>query len=62
VNGISFDTAEDVINNSGYSLLQLNDVLSFWQNNTDRSDKLEVLFEIVFDATNNMEIHHSLFL
>jgi len=47
-------TAEDVINNSGYSLLQLNDVLSFWQNNTDRNDKLEVLFEIVFDATNNI--------
>lgn len=46
--------AEDVINNSGYSLLHLNDVLSFWQNNTDRSDKLEVLFEIVFDATNNI--------
>jgi len=49
-------TAEDVINNSGYSLLQLNDVLSFWQNNTDRNDKLEVLFEIVFDATNNINI------
>ena len=47
-------TAKDVINNSGYSLLQLNDVLSFWQNNTDRGDKLEVLFEIVFDATNNI--------
>ena len=47
-------TAEDVINNSGYSLLTLNDVQSFWQNNTDRNDKLEVLFEIVFDATNNI--------
>jgi hypothetical protein len=47
-------TAQDVINNSGYSLLQLNDVLSFWQNNTNRDDKLEVLFEIVFDATNNI--------
>jgi len=46
--------AEDVINNSGYSLLGLNDVQSFWENNTDRNDKLEVLFEIVFDATNNI--------
>lgn len=46
--------SEDVINNSGYSLLQLNDVLSFWQNNTDRNDKVEVLFEVVFDATNNI--------
>jgi len=47
-------TAEDVINNSGYALLQHDDVLPFWQNNTDRNDKLEVLFEIVFDATNNI--------
>lgn len=47
-------TAEDVINNSGYSLLQHDDVLPFWENNTDRNDKLEVLFEIVFDATNNI--------
>ena len=46
-------TAQDVINNSGYSLLQLNEVLTFWQNNTDRNDKKEVLFEIVFDANNN---------
>ncbi len=47
-------TAEDVINNSGYSLLTLNDVSAFWQNNTDRNDKLEVLFEVVFDVTNNI--------
>ncbi len=42
--------AEDVINNSGYTLLQLGDVLSYWDNNTDRSDKVESLFEVVFDA------------
>lgn len=47
-------TAQDVINNSGYSLLQLNEVQSFWQNNTDRDDKKEVLFEVVFDANNNI--------
>ena len=32
--------AEDVIDNSGYTLLQLNEVLSFWENNTDRTDKV----------------------
>lgn len=46
--------AEDVINNSGYSLLKLNEVLPFWSNNKDRSDKKEVLFEVVFDASNNL--------
>ncbi len=47
-------TAQDVIDNSGYSLLQLNEVLDFWQNNTDRNDLKEVLFEVVFDANNNI--------
>jgi starch-binding outer membrane protein, SusD/RagB family len=46
--------AEDVINNSGYSLLKLNEVLAFWSNNKDRNDKKEVLFEVVFDASNNL--------
>lgn len=50
----ALNTAQDVINNSGYSLLQLNEVLPFWQNNTDRNDKKEVLFEVVFDANNNI--------
>jgi len=46
--------AQDVINNSGYKLLQLNEVVPFWENNTPRNDKLEVLFEVVFDANNNI--------
>jgi hypothetical protein len=46
--------AQDVISNSGYSLLKLNEVLPFWSNNKDRSDKKEVLFEVVFDANNNI--------
>ncbi|MEO8109257.1 MAG: RagB/SusD family nutrient uptake outer membrane protein [Ginsengibacter sp.] len=46
--------AEDVINNSGYSMLQLNDVLPYWDNNTDRSDKLESLFDVVFDANSTI--------
>ncbi len=49
----ALSTAEDVINNSGYSLLKLNEVLPFWENNKDRNDKKEVLFEVVFDANNN---------
>ncbi len=47
-------TAEDVMNNSGYSLLTLNQVGSFWANNKDRNDKLEVLFEVVFDANGSI--------
>src|SRR4030095_16370016 len=47
-------TAEDLINNSGYSLLELGDVLTFGKNNKNRNDKLEVFFEFVFDPTNNM--------
>jgi hypothetical protein len=47
-------SAQDVINNSGYRLLQLNEVVPFWENNTARNDKLEVLFEVVFDANNNI--------
>lgn len=45
--------AQDVINNSGYTLLQLAEVVPFWQNNKDRTDRKEVLFEVVFDANNN---------
>ena len=46
-------TAQDVINNSGYRILQIDEVVPFWENNTDRNDKLEVLYEVVFDANNN---------
>ena len=46
-------TAQDVINNSGYSLLNLNQVAGYWASNTPRSDKLETLFEVVFDLVGN---------
>lgn len=46
--------AQDVINNSGYKLLELDEVAPFWQNSAARTDKLEVLFEVVFDANNNI--------
>ncbi|MGH2565578.1 MAG: RagB/SusD family nutrient uptake outer membrane protein, partial [Ginsengibacter sp.] len=48
-------TAKDVIDNSGYSLLLLNAVIPFWQNNSARTDKKEVLFEVVFDGTDDPE-------
>jgi starch-binding outer membrane protein, SusD/RagB family len=46
-------TAEDVINNSGYTLLGLNQVLGYWASNTPRNDGLETLFEVVFDLVGN---------
>jgi hypothetical protein len=47
-------TAEDVINNSGYQLLNINQVASYWASNTPRTDKLETLFEVVFDLVGNI--------
>ena len=45
--------AEDVINNSGYSLLGLNQFFGYWSSNTPRNDGLETLFEVVFDLVGN---------
>ncbi len=50
----ALSAAEDVINNSGYTLLKLDDVQSYWDNNTDRDDKLESLFDVVFDANSTI--------
>lgn len=46
-------TAEDVIKNSGYQLLNANQVGTYWASNTARTDKLETLFEVVFDLVGN---------
>ncbi|MDQ3278212.1 MAG: RagB/SusD family nutrient uptake outer membrane protein [Bacteroidota bacterium] len=46
--------AEDVIKNSGYQLLNLNQVISYWASNTPRTDGLETLFEVVFDLVGNV--------
>lgn len=45
--------AEDVINNSGYSLLGYNQVQGYWASNTPRNDGLETLFEVVNDLVGN---------
>lgn len=49
-------TSQDIINNSGYSLLSSGQVVDFWARNTPRTDKVEVLFEVVFDAVQNAGI------
>lgn len=49
-------TAEDVINNSGYSLLTLSQFGSYWRANTPRNDGVETLFEIVNDLVGNADI------
>ena len=49
----ALSVAEDVIKNSGYTLLGLNQVVPYWASNTPRTDKLETLFEVVFDLVGN---------
>ncbi|RYZ46403.1 MAG: hypothetical protein EOO14_24640, partial [Chitinophagaceae bacterium] len=46
--------AEEVINNGGYDLVNLNQVASYWSSNTPRNDKLETIFEVVFDLVGNI--------
>ena len=49
----ALEAAEDVINNSGYTLLGPNQFFSYWSSNTARTDGLETLFEVVFDLVGN---------
>ena len=46
--------SEEVINNSNYQLLNLNQVASYWSSNTPRTDNLETIFEVVFDLVGNI--------
>lgn len=46
-------TSEDIIDNSGYILVPAQGVVDFWTRNTPRTDKVEVLFEVAFDAVQN---------
>lgn len=50
----ALSVAQDVINNGGYSLLEASQVVSYWATNTPRTDKLETLFEVVFDLSGNL--------
>jgi len=49
----ALSTAQDVIDNSGYTLLKQNQVSGYWASNTPRTDGLETLFEVVFDLVGN---------
>lgn len=49
----ALSAAEDVINNSGFTLLPLGQVQNYWAANTPRNDQLETLFEVVFDLVGN---------
>jgi hypothetical protein len=51
--GSALTVAEDVIKNSGYSLLTLNQLPGYWASNTSRNDKVETLFEVVNDLVGN---------
>ena len=46
-------TAQDVINNSGYTLLGLSTFNNYWRSNTVRNDGLETLFEVANDLVGN---------
>jgi len=46
-------TAIDVINNSGFTLVSLANYAAYWSNAAPRTDKVETVFEISQDATNN---------
>ena len=50
---LALTAATDVITNSGYTLLPINQVLNYWATNTPRNDGLETLFEVVFDLVGN---------
>lgn len=49
-------TAQDVINNSGYTLLNLTTFNNYWRSNTVRNDGLETLFEVANDLVGNAGI------
>lgn len=49
----ALSTAQDVIDNSGFTLLERDEVIDFWGTNTDRDDLKEVLFEVVHDVSGN---------
>jgi hypothetical protein len=45
--------AEEVINNSGFSLVSASDYNAFWEDASIKADKVEVMFEVDADVINN---------
>jgi starch-binding outer membrane protein, SusD/RagB family len=54
--GSALALAEDVIDNSGYGLLNISSFQSYWSSNTPRNDGTETLFEVVNDLVGNADI------
>lgn len=48
------DAALDVVNNSGFSLVDAGDFEGFWADPSSRTDRVETLFEISSDASSNL--------
>lgn len=48
------DAALDVVNNSGFSLVEASDYVGFWADPGARTDGVETLFEISSDAASNL--------
>jgi hypothetical protein len=46
-------TAIDVINNSGFSVVTAANYAAYWKSASPRTDKVETLFEVTSDLTNN---------
>lgn len=46
-------SAEDVINNSEFSLVSANNLVAYWDNSAPRTDAVETMFEIDADVVNN---------
>jgi len=49
----ALSTAQDVINNSGFTLVSAAGFQAYWQNASGRTDKVETLFEVDADVINN---------
>ncbi len=52
-NAKALEYAEEVINNSGYQLLPLENVVGFWAEPKPNTNKVETLFEVVATETDN---------
>lgn len=52
-NRLALEYAEEVINESGFKLLQLEDVVPYWASGATTTNKYETLFEVVFTEIDN---------
>ncbi len=50
----ALSTSLDVINNSGFTLVPSNGVVSYWKGTDPRTDKVETMFEVTSDQNNSV--------